>query len=963
MTYKTRKTAGPLLTVLFTLALCSSADGWFGGVEPLGPLDKLRHSFAPYSLVELNYLGINYNENLLDKRINMSSYTHLDYDINSWDAWHLQFPDDNARFIEALVFEDRYSPVVRLELVRKLAKGLMAARYPGTKAYHSFRHRNGGKTFLIFDDRGVSSQGRLLLSTWGDAVTGYTKIGFRAKIDDVWYETGKFGYTDEPADAGSARVAREPASGGGLAKKALSEYWNESPFVFNRDYNLEGKHVEFTGKYWFSDEDMPLEFGFSSDDAEMLDIVVGASGEPMALLGDKEATGIIHLPDRTTTYSSKEDGNRVFSSPDFQYLIVSKQTAWACPGYSRALLIMWDGKPTQVEALAENGYGQIRVSYDSIADKTKGKVWLYPFAWVNYKDMGYIFSNAECFLETGKLMHNGFPAQQLLNNIPAGMAAGAYLLSMYNDPFAITARIQAEEAVDAMLLPENNNMKFIRVFSEVRAAVWMVKIGQLLNDKRLIAKYKPWIDKMTHRMLTPESGYDGKGWMGGWAHFYSTRAVWMAYDATGNKEYLDAYKRAMMVYDIDEKGIYRYGKAIKAPGGFETYSGSLPLGAWGHAGKMDKVDKLINLDVPNGWHNPDVPVKRLWNDAGAGPWAQDDANPEYVGYSLKGCDIPQEKKYVLPLGAFPIYDAKGNVKITGQPILDNPYFPKAGDKLIVLSKEDKKIEYDIAAMTFKPGDKTESEYLVQSSGKLSTGRRVFRKKDKPVIYKFDTAGAMGAAIDMTMSGDGYTVEVSPDGKRWYERLNTWSEKQTRHSLDISFLTGSPDELLKMSVITPEDDTAFITEQSKTTVLREYCRYVEKDGYFIYKLGLADVVECHLELIVGNSYKVQFSKDGKNWDELLNASLVKTRNDRRLPNAAWLRIVDVTQYLNRNGCIYMRFTNADDLAAYDGHGAFLRRLTVYGVFDSENIYVRLSNARYGKGSGFTLGEFSLRKWSK
>ncbi|MBT9145834.1 MAG: hypothetical protein DDT42_01711 [candidate division WS2 bacterium] len=116
-------------------------------IFPLGLQDNLRRLLAPYNLIELNYPGANYNENLLDKRTNLVSYTHLNFDINWWDAWHLQFSDDTAGFIEALVYEDPYSPVVRLELVRRLTRGLLAAHIPGTRVYYSFRYRRGDKLF------------------------------------------------------------------------------------------------------------------------------------------------------------------------------------------------------------------------------------------------------------------------------------------------------------------------------------------------------------------------------------------------------------------------------------------------------------------------------------------------------------------------------------------------------------------------------------------------------------------------------------------------------------------------------------------------------------------------------------------------------------------------------------------------------------------------------------------------
>jgi HAMP domain-containing protein len=49
------------LVLLYFFALAA-----FGGQAPLGPHENLRHEFAPYNLAKLNYLGLNYCENLLD---------------------------------------------------------------------------------------------------------------------------------------------------------------------------------------------------------------------------------------------------------------------------------------------------------------------------------------------------------------------------------------------------------------------------------------------------------------------------------------------------------------------------------------------------------------------------------------------------------------------------------------------------------------------------------------------------------------------------------------------------------------------------------------------------------------------------------------------------------------------------------------------------------------------------------
>jgi len=241
---------------------CFFALAASGGQASLGPHDNLRHEFAPYNLAKLNYLGLNYCENLLDERANLTSYTHLGYDANNQDAWHLQFPDDTARLLEGLAWEDEYSPVVRLEFARRIIKGILAAHVNGTKDYYSFRNRIGGKTFLILD-AGDASRGRVTLSNWGDSIEGCLKIGFRVRSKGLWYGSEVFSYKDEPESAGSAALARS------------ERYWHESPFVFNRHFTGQGLNIEFAGRYWLSDEDKPLEYAFSTSSGDALQIVLG----------------------------------------------------------------------------------------------------------------------------------------------------------------------------------------------------------------------------------------------------------------------------------------------------------------------------------------------------------------------------------------------------------------------------------------------------------------------------------------------------------------------------------------------------------------------------------------------------------------------------------------------------------------------------------------------------------------
>ena len=919
--------------VVILAASLLSSSAW-AGTPPLGPKDAQRRLLAPYDMIKLNCLGMNYCENLLDARVNIVSYTHLNSDSNCADAWHLHFPDDVARLMEGVAWESEFSPVVRLELARRMTKGLIAAHYPGTQAYNAFRHRSGGKTDQILTDQG---SGRVVLSDLGDSISPMVKVGFRAEHAGEWQEIDAFQYSDEPKDAGSPGVSRNP------------ENWNKSPYVFERRFTLEGMSVDFTGKCWLSDEDMPLEFGFSSADADRLQIVVGEPGKSMPLLRDGDAPSAIHLPDRKTTYRSDGAGDKTFNNPAFNYFLLTKKTAWAAPGYSTCLMVMWKGRPDKIEALAENGYGQIRFSYSRKNGMAAGKVWLLPIQAVNEYDREYLFRNAEHFLGEGKLMMAGFPPQQMHNAIPAGLAAGAYMLTKYNDPLAPTARINATNAVNELFDAEKRGMKLVRVFFPVRAAAWMVKTGKVVGDKKMVADYTAVLDLVMKRMLSPESGYDGKAWPGGWDHWNSVKAMWLAYDATGKEEYREAWERALTVYTIDDKGIYRYGKPMDDPGGMNTYFGSMPMGVWGNAGMMENIPKLINLDVISlpGWKSK---AWEMWHDAGCGPWAQDDANPEYVGLCLKGANIPRSTQYLVPVGAFPMYDAAGKVEITRQSPVENPFFLPGDDKVQVLEDGDKP-PHNVRTLALVPGSAEEKDHLVTPSGTVDKGVRRCKGKDS-LVYRFSTKGSAGAGIDLRLEGR-FLIEVSPDGKRWYERLDSWSDSVADQSLDLSFLTGSEEELLKMLAVSPPDDAGILAKNNGSEIVDGNCRCVATGKSFVYRLKLPDVTECRVELLAGNCYKVEASSDGKTWRRVV------TMPEKGNPDAAWLQFIDLSAYLGKSNTAYLKFTGQDN-AGYGGRNAFLRRTAVYGILDSDSVYVRISGTSDG---GFALNGLTFRQWAK
>lgn len=937
-----------LLLGLTSILLAAPGHTAFGGRPPLDPTTPLPRELAPYDLVKLNYLGMNYCENLVDARINITSYSHLGYDTITDDAWHLQFPDDTARLVESIAWEAEFSPVARVELARRLTKGLVAAHYDGTQAYHAFRHRSGGKTYLIFDDEGGEKQGRLTLSTWGDSIEGGLKVGFRAEQAGQWFEIGEFGRSDEPAQAGNPGIARS------------ARYWHASPYTFQRHYSRDGLAVDFTGRYWLSDEDKPLEYSFTSTEADTVQIVVGEPERGMDFFSDPNAPAILHLPDRKTTYRSEVEGLVSLASPDFSYVILRKQSAWAQPGYSTALLVMWEGQPDLLEALPEFGYRQLRLTFNRTAGQAGGRIWLYPFPGISERDMEYVYRSAEHFLSKGTLLTGGFPSQQMVNALPAGLAAGAYMLAKYGDPYAPTARCYAQNAVDELFRMDDEGAWLARAFFMVKAAAWMVKLGDTLGDAMLKQHYTDLLDRAMSRMCAGAVGYDGRCWPGGWSHFNSTKAAWLAWDATGNQDYYDIWQRALTVYTIDEQGIYRDGHKLEAPGGFDTYSGSLPLGVWGNAGLLDNVSKLINLDVPNGWHGPQT-VKETWNDCGAGPWAQDDANPEYLGISLRGAERARTTQQVIPVGAFPRYEADGSVELTWQPIMNNPCFRPGTDPVRQVDSQKPKVAHKVKELRFLPSSPLEATHLVRAQGRLEGSKRVCAGQDRPLMWRFDTSKAQGAAFDLRITGTGYKLEVSPDARRWYGALDTWSAEPRNQSIDLAWLTGSRDQLHKLLKVYPYEDANYLAQPEGSVLEADGTRRVAQDGSFTYKLKLPQVVEANLELVVANGYRIECSPDGQTWTEVLSAHDQPVREGYALEDARWLQFVNVTGQLGADGTLFVRFSDLGETEHYGGKLALLQRLAVYGVFDSEEVFVRLYNVNPMPESRFELEDVIFRYW--
>ncbi len=940
------------------------------------PQEKLRHLLAPYDVISLNYLAANYTENLIDKRVNVSEFTHLDSDVNWWDAYHLSYPDDTGRLIEGLAFEDQYSPVVRLELIRRFTRGIVAAKHPGTYALYAFRNKLSSKCHFMLNDNRADRKGCVLLGDWADSLAGFFSVGFEASFEKESgglqiAKVGDFEFSDNPNEAGKH----------GTEVIRSSRYNNESPFVFNRTYEREGYRIDFRGRYWLSDENLPAEFLYTSKEAQKIQIQIGGDkSDDMGLFSRAQGTeSFIYLPNRTMAADASKDGFFAVENPEYNYLVLRREgAAFAMPGYSSALLVVWDGTPDEVrvEKDEKGAFGKILISYSAEAEGCVARLRLFPLEHVNHHDMNWVYSNAESILENGRVNLNGYPASWVMNSTGLGLASGAYVLAKYNDPYFRTAYLNACDVTDDLLNNWERGMTYARIWFPLKALCWMVKTADLIGDKDAVEKYKPWIPKIADTMLSGLHGYDGAGWPGGYNHFNCTKALWLAHEVTGEEKYLDAYERALAVYSIDADGVIsRNGTPLKIQAGMDTYFGALPLAVWGHGGETKEyyplIERLLHSKMPAGSHEaPGWTVGDMFHDGGTGPWFCPDSNADFLGSALGGAKIPVSKKYVTAIGDFPIYNRKGKVTFIRKPFFKSPYFPTPSLKTEILAPGRRRTLAEPKTVVFKPGSATDAFFAQskwQKVGVLGNG--------ESMTYKFDILNATDALVELTLqSRSGYRVEISPDGKHWFDRADTWSEADRQIPVDLAPLCNNSDELLRILDYCPARDASAVISQRGQRIEREYYTYISDEGSCTYRFKFPGIKECFFDFLVGNGYKIELSKDGKSWTPAINAAEKRVRESEKTDSeylnglalqkdAGWIASVDATPFIGNEGDVYVRFSSNHASGIYDGQDPFIRRIKAYGRYTVDNAWVRILKPSFGEteGDDIRLSEVRFSRW--
>jgi len=108
----------------------------------------------------------------------------------------------------------------------------------------------------------------------------------------------------------------------------------------------------------------------------------------------------------------------------------------------------------------------------------------------------------------------------------------------------------------------------------------------------------------------------------------------------------------------------------------------------------------------------------------------------------------------------------------------------------------------------------------QSSSGTLKRRQLDLRWDQRLVYRFDLPIAPRAPPLTSDTGRGYKIEASRC-QRWLRSYESWTMPPRRRPFDVSFLTGNPDELIKLVTIVPPADEAFLVHQESSQLQREH----------------------------------------------------------------------------------------------------------------------------------------------
>lgn len=565
------------------------------------PINKRYYSSI--DAVQFNWLGANYLQSL---------YSDF-YQLNGFDDFtrskKLFYVHDSLRAIGAFAEEERYSPVVRLDLIRKLYEGTKKALVPGS-SYEFFLKIDQRPKKVRQSPIAASS---LELSTDQDVNEPFADIHFSATKPDTTVVT---------------------SAGSTYSDSALTESGGQ--FTTTRTYTAPGASpptVALESKYWLGDMDTPTQVKYTTTGSltKLTSIVDNLDGRWQGA-----HYPMLETPSRAVSNASS--GDFTVSNPTYKYLILKQGSS----GFIKSLAVIWDGSPSQVKVTASGGnYTSVQIQYSSWMTPT---VRVVPFEYFD-PNMNWPHTAASNIVSNGKYGANGFDPTYAVNleGLGAYTAAAAYILKKYDDPLGASAETFAKSVMDGLIDADTSRGAQAGVLlGPIAGAEYLVRAGnsgygtqlqtwgdRILADQDATLKTWMWYDLQTRNMI----------------------ALLRAYESSGLSKYLTGYTNARNAMTYSSTGV---NVRLKGQPSAQTFGPALPLmggadvGFLGHQGDWTALGNVGSIET------------NYYNDSGI--WNTSDLNPYYVGFSLKASNLVAnftDKRHQLKLDEYAKYDANG----------------------------------------------------------------------------------------------------------------------------------------------------------------------------------------------------------------------------------------------------------------------------------------------------------------
>ena len=589
-----------------------------------------------------------------------------------------------------------YTPIVRLELIKKIFKAIYNSHYKnadalwlvysGTKRQVSFlspTHISGPGFSPTFE----YPESKLIARNLPDTAPEKLALVWpRVMVNDKWHDDSDMEFEDIKNN---------------VADKLEQSFITERLYSSDKIGQIKIKGVGWSG---LQDKVLELTLNMPADKNRQRAQLVFSN------LTDKKMGFSAPYPTESPETIQLPDGSEISSkqfsveSPDYNYIIIyTKDADLSGFEYQNAMMFGWKEKPSKItvhwkkeskssfqkaypgtegktDVMANKyagGYYRVDFEYD---DKTNFQktVWMERFQGVDPSlSLSHLHHIANNICSNG---HVGMPGRlstesSWLEEPVCAFPAAAYVLVMFDEQedkfggdFSQEAVNIATKIVDDRIAMWKRGRKSSNFHEYVSGAYYLsllYKMPGRFNDQQKSNYYKKWM-KIWADKIVKDNRLDARNMM----------ALWRAYDLSHNSKYKKAFKKGRSIFKISEKnGLYINDKWIP-PRNFYSYGDLMgALGQRGTSKDAKDIQKLITyLTNQNRW--TDTGYMGVW-------WEVTIENHNFFGRWCKALDMADAPKRIISVSEFPIYYKKNGKVVIEKSDIPPFYNPDYFDKSVM----------------------------------------------------------------------------------------------------------------------------------------------------------------------------------------------------------------------------------------------------------------------------------------